>query len=74
MPNDILSELAQTGVLGLLLAISISAIIFLFKELRQSRKDFTDYLLQNSEKDGELKNQIINALSNLSNIITQSKK
>ncbi len=73
MQTELVSQLAQTGLLGLLLAISIGALVKKDSEVKEAKKEFTEYLLKNGEKDGETKTQLTNALNNLTNAVSQKK-
>lgn len=59
MNEQVLTKLAEQGVLGLLLVLAILAIIFLFKELRKERdarlQDLRDIFKSNLEWRSELK-------------------
>lgn len=74
MPTDLIGQLAQNGLPSLLLAISLVANIFLYKEGQKSKQFVIDYLLSKGEKDGELKNQLLTFMQTLTTLMTQSKK
>ncbi len=73
MSSDLLSQLSQTGLLGLLLAIAIAGYIKKDQEAKDNKKQFLDYLLEKGERDGEMKSQLINLMQNISNLLTQIK-
>jgi len=74
MPSDLIGELAQNGILALLLAIVLVAYYAKDKEVKEAKKEFTDYLLAKGEKDGELKNQLLTFMQNISNAVFKTKQ
>lgn len=74
MSNDLISQLAQTSIVGLLLAISVTTNFYLYRQVNEKTRQFVDYLLAKSEKDGELKNQLLTFMQTMTSMMTQSKK
>lgn len=64
MNEQLLTKLAEQGILGLLLVLALLAIVFLFKELKKERdarlQDLRDIFKSNLEWRGELKSLLDN--------------
>lgn len=82
MIDGLLENLGNNyGLLGILLALSLIALYFKDKEVRDVRKevsqknqDFINYLLQTTSKDGELKQQLLTFMQTISALLQQAKK
>lgn len=71
--ESILKQLAETGLLGLLLTICIFVIYFLYKENKSERNARLEDLKQYANDDNALKIQIKQTLENILALIGRGK-
>lgn len=73
MNETVITKLAEQGLLGLLLAISIFGIIFLYKEAKKERVDRLTDMKDVWQKDVEYRAEIKNLIQNILDIIKLKK-
>lgn len=73
MTESLLQSLAENGILGLLLAISLIAIFFLYKEAKKERADRLTDMKDVWTKDVEYRAEIKTLIQNILDIIKVKK-
>ena len=65
MNEPFLSDLAQNGILGLLLTLAILGLIFFYREIKNERKERLDDLKEIWEKDLQYRQEIKNLINSI---------
>lgn len=68
-----LDELAQAGILGLLLAISLGGIIYLYQEVKQANENRYEDLHEVWKEDIKFRLELKNLIQNILDILRNKK-
>lgn len=73
MSTDLIGQLAQTGILGLLLALALVAVIYLYRQVLEEKDGRRNDLREFIEADGVFKTEIKNFMQAIRDMLTQKK-